>query len=97
VGPTAHAEVVVLRQAARALANYRLTGATLYVTLEPCLMCAGALVLARVGTVVYGAPEPKGGAISSVLNLGDVRLNHRFDVVAGVLEADCRKLLVDFF
>ena len=66
VDPTAHAEIVTLRSAARALGNYRLTGTTLYVTLEPCLMCAGALVQARVGTIVYGAAEPKGGAIRSI-------------------------------
>lgn len=95
--PTAHAEVVTLRKAARALANYRLTGTTLYVTLEPCLMCVGALVNARVPHLVYGVAEPKHGAISSILNLDSLRLNHRFDVIAGVLEADCRRLLQDFF
>ena len=95
--PTAHAEIVVLRGAARLLNNYRLTGTTLYVTLEPCLMCVGALVHARVETVVYGAPEPKGGAIRSALRIEDLRLNHRFTVVEGVLEADCRQLIQDFF
>ena len=97
VDPTAHAEIVALRGAARALENYRLTGSTLYVTVEPCLMCVGALVHARVGTVVFGAVEPKGGAIRSVLRVEDLALNHRFDVVEGVLEADCRQLIQDFF
>jgi tRNA(adenine34) deaminase len=95
--PTGHAEVVALRGAAKALGNYRLAGTTLYVTVEPCLMCVGALVAARVSTLVYGAAEPKGGAIVSILNVGELRLNHRFEVVAGVLEAECRKILVDFF
>jgi len=97
VDPTAHAEIVALRGAARALDNYRLTGSTLYVTVEPCLMCVGALVHARVGTVVYGAAEPKGGAIRSLLRVEDLALNHRFDVVEGILEADCRRLIQDFF
>jgi tRNA(adenine34) deaminase len=95
--PTAHAEIVVLRGAARLLNNYRLTGTTLYVTLEPCLMCVGALVHARVETVVYGAPEPKGGALRSVLRIEDLPLNHRFTVIEGVLEADCRQIIQDFF
>ncbi len=95
--PTAHAEVMALRKAARALGNYRLPGTTLYVTLEPCLMCVGALVHARVARVVYGVDEPKGGAIRSVLNVETLPLNRRFEVVAGVLEAECRKLIVDFF
>ncbi|HWW94383.1 MAG TPA: tRNA adenosine(34) deaminase TadA [Vicinamibacteria bacterium] len=95
--PTAHAEVVALRRAAKKAGNYRLTGSTLYVTIEPCLMCVGALVHARVSTLVYGAVEPKAGAIRSVLNIESLRLNHRFRVVAGVLEPECRQLLVDFF
>ena len=95
--PSAHAEVVALRAAARAIGNYRLTGTTLYVTLEPCLMCVGALVLARVGTLVYGAAEPKFGAIQSLMKIESVALTHRFEVVAGVLEADCRQLVIDFF
>jgi tRNA(adenine34) deaminase len=95
--PTAHAEVVLLRSAARALGNYRLTGTTLYVTLEPCLMCVGALVHARVATLVYGAGEPKGGAVRSILDPQKLPLNHRFEVVAGVLEAECSKLIQDFF
>jgi tRNA(adenine34) deaminase len=95
--PTAHAEIVALREAARAAGNYRLTGATAYVTVEPCLMCVGALVNARVAAVVYGAPEPKWGALTSVLDVSALRLNHRFEVVAGVLEGECRQLLVEFF
>src|SRR5262245_3189073 len=95
--PTCHAEIVALRQAAKALGNYRLGGTTLYVTTEPCLMCVGAIVNARVSTVVYGVAEPKWGAIHSILNVESLAVNHRFDVIAGVLEADCRKLLVDFF
>jgi len=95
--PTSHAEVVALRRAARELGNYRLNGATLYVTVEPCLMCVGALVLARVSTVVYGAAEPKSGAVTSLLSVADLPLNHRFEVVRGVLEAECRSILVEFF
>jgi len=95
--PVAHAEVVALRMAAKALGNYRLTGATLYVTVEPCLMCIGLAVNARVSSLVYGTPEPKTGAVKSILNIEDLALNHRFDVVHGVLEADCRKLIQDFF
>ena len=95
--PTAHAEIVALREAARGEGNYRLAGAAAYVTVEPCLMCVGALVNARVATVVYGAAEPKWGALVSVLDLSTLRLNHRFDVVGGVLEPECRQLMVDFF
>ena len=95
--PTAHAEVVALRAAARALGNYRLPGTTLYVTVEPCLMCVGAIVHARVETVVYGADDPKGGAVRSLLRVEDLALNHRFTVVRGVLDEHCRELLVDFF
>ena len=95
--PTAHAEIVALRQAARTAGNYRLPGAIVYVTVEPCLMCVGALVQARVATVVYGAAEPKWGALVSLLDVSSLRLNHRFAIVGGVLEAECRRLLVDFF
>jgi tRNA(adenine34) deaminase len=95
--PTAHAEVVALRQAARTLGNYRLGGTTLYVTVEPCLMCVGALINARVATVVYGVAEPKFGAVLSLLRVGELRTNHRFEVIGPVLEAECRKLMVDFF
>jgi tRNA(adenine34) deaminase len=95
--PTAHAEVVALRRAAATAGNYRLVGTTLYVTVEPCLMCVGALVNARVAALVYGAPEPKFGAVSSLLALDELALNHRLEVVSGVLEEECRRLLVDFF
>ena len=97
IDPTAHAEIVALQIAAKRIGNYRMLGTTLYVTTEPCLMCVGALINARVSTLVYGASEPKSGAISSILDVDELRVNHRFDVVAGVLEADCRKLLEDFF
>ena len=95
--PTAHAEVVALRQAAQAAGNYRLIGATAYVTVEPCLMCVGALVNARVATVVYGAVEPKWGALVSKLDVSTLGLNHRFEVIGGVLEPECRQLMIDFF
>lgn len=96
--PTAHAEMVALRAAARALGNYRLTGAALYVTVEPCLMCAGALVHARIETLVYGAPEPRSGAVRSVARaLDNPALNHRVGVVGGMLEDECRELLQAFF
>lgn len=95
--PTAHAEVVVLREAARKLANYRLPGTTLVVTVEPCLMCAGALVNARVGRVVYGAREPKWGAMESLLRLETLGLNHRVEVVSGVREEQCGELMRRFF
>ena len=95
--PTAHAEITALRQAARAAGNYRLVGSTAYVTVEPCLMCVGALVNARVEAVVYGAAEPKWGALVSRLDLSALRLNHRFEVTGGVLEDECRALMVDFF
>lgn len=95
--PTAHAEILALRAAARAAGNYRLPGATVYVTLEPCLMCVGALINARVAAVVYGADEPKWGAIRSLLRVEDLRVNHRFAVVPGVLAGECRALVVDFF
>jgi tRNA(adenine34) deaminase len=98
VDPTAHAEVVALRDAARRTGNYRLTGATLYVTVEPCLMCAGALVHARIHTLVYGASEHKAGAVRSAMSvLEHPALNHRVEVVAGVLEAECRALMQAFF
>ena len=96
--PTAHAEILALRDAAERAGNYRLTGATLYVTIEPCLMCAGAMVHARVGTLVFGAAEPKTGAIvSNVRALELPHHNHRVEVVAGVLEADCRDIIQQFF
>ena len=95
--PSAHAEVVALRAAAARAANYRLSGTTLYVTIEPCLMCVGAIVQARVGRLVYGADDAKAGAIRSLLRAADLALNHRFEVTAGVLETDCREILVSFF
>lgn len=96
--PTAHAEVVALRAAAAAIGNYRLTGATIYVTVEPCLMCVGAMVHARIGLVVFGAAEPKAGAIQSMTRAHELRgLNHRLDTLGGVLETDCRQLVQDFF
>jgi tRNA(adenine34) deaminase len=95
--PTAHAEVAALRAAGHALGNYRLSGTTLYVTVEPCLMCVGAIVHARIGTVVYGIPDPKGGAVRSLLDVSGLPLNHRFEVVEGVLAEECRELLQGFF
>ncbi len=96
--PTAHAEILVLRAASELGEGWRLTGTTLYVTLEPCAMCAGAIVLARVPRVVYAAPDPKAGAAGSVLDvLGERRLNHRPDVVAGVLGDEAGELLRAFF
>jgi tRNA(adenine34) deaminase len=97
VDPTAHAEIVALRAAAQALGNYRLPGTILYVTVEPCLMCVGALVHARVGGVVYGVADPKGGAVRSLLEPETLPLNHRFAVVEGVLAEECRELLQEFF
>ena len=95
---TAHAEMLALRRACHSLQRWRLSDCTLYVTLEPCAMCAGALVLARVGTVVYGAADPKAGACGSVLDvIADERLNHRPVVVSGVLEEACGEVLREFF
>src|SRR5438105_187413 len=96
--PTAHAEIVALRDAAQRVGNYRLTGATLCVTIEPCLMCVGALVHARIGTLVFGATEPKSGAVVSSVRGGELPgLNHRFEVVSGVREVECRELMQAFF
>ena len=96
--PTAHAEVLALRQAGARLGNYRLPGLSLYVTIEPCIMCVGALLLARVRRVVFGAADPKGGACGSLYRIPeDKRLNHRLEVTGGVREAECRELLQDFF
>jgi len=96
--PTAHAEIVAIRSAAAAIGNYRLTGSTIYVTIEPCLMCVGALVHARVGHVVFGAPEPRWGALVSSLQAHEAPgLNHRVAVTGGVLEQECRRLMQDFF
>ena len=96
--PTAHAEIIAIREAARHTGNYRLTGATLCVTIEPCLMCVGAFVHARIGTLVYGAAEPRTGAVTSTVKAAELPgHNHRFEVVAGVLEEECRALLQGFF
>ena len=96
--PTAHAEILALRAAAETLGDYRLTGCELVVTLEPCAMCAGAAILSRVDRIVYGATDPKSGAVNSLYTLcNDDRLNHQIDVVGGVLAAPCGKILTDFF
>ena len=96
--PTAHAEMLALREAARHVGSWRVLESVLYVTLEPCAMCAGAIVLGRVGRVVYGAADPKAGAAGSVLDvLGERRLNHRPEVAGGLLHEECAALLVDFF
>jgi tRNA(adenine34) deaminase len=96
--PTAHAEIVAMRAAARRLGNYRLTGATLYVTIEPCQMCVGAMVHARIARLVYGTPEPKAGAIESAMHAHEhPALNHRIDVLGGVLEDECREMIQGFF
>lgn len=96
--PTAHAEIVALREAARAAGNYRLTGAALYVTVEPCLMCAGALVHARIARLVFGAAEPRAGAVRSIMRVLDhPALNHRVEVAGGVLEPECTALMRAFF
>jgi tRNA(adenine34) deaminase len=98
VDPTAHAEIIALRDAAATTGNYRLIDTTLYVTIEPCLMCVGAIVHARVGTLVFGAAEPKAGAVVSTMRAHEhPALNHRLTVVDGVLEADCRAIIQEFF
>jgi len=98
IDPTAHAEVVAMRRAATATGNYRLTGATLYVTVEPCLMCVGAMVHARIATVVYGATEPRCGAIVSMTSAHQFAgLNHRLQAIGGVLEDECREIIQTFF
>ena len=98
IDPTAHAEILALRAAAQAIGNYRLVDADVFVTLEPCLMCVGALIHARVRRVVYGAAEPKTGALGSAVDaLAIPSLNHRFDVTAGVLEDECRAIVQAFF
>lgn len=98
IDPTAHAEIRALRAAAQKTGNYRLTGATLCVTVEPCAMCVGAMVHARIGTLIYGTPEPKTGAVQSTMKLvDDPSWNHRIAVVAGVMAEECRGLLQEFF
>lgn len=96
--PTAHAEVIALREASRVLERFRLSDLTLYVTLEPCAMCAGALVLARVKRVVYGCKDPKAGAVDTYFGIGlSEKLNHRFELCSGILEDECRAQLQTFF
>ena len=96
--PTAHAEILAIRAAGQKIGNYRLTGSTVYSTIEPCAMCAGALVNARVARLVYGAPDERFGAVRSKFEICDSGiLNHRIEVVGGVLEEECRKLMQDFF
>jgi len=96
--PLGHAEIIVIRSAAQRLSNWRLTGSTLYVTVEPCVMCAGAIVQSRIQRVVYGCPDKKAGAVKSLYQvLNDDRLNHQVDVTAGVLEQECRTLMQNFF
>jgi tRNA(adenine34) deaminase len=96
--PTAHAEIVVIREASRLLGNYRLAGTTLYVTLEPCSMCAGAMIQARIPRLVYGAEDPKGGAVRSCFEvLTHDQLNHQVEIVSGVIAKDCANLLQSFF
>jgi tRNA(adenine34) deaminase len=96
--PTAHAEIVALREAALRVGNYRLTGAVVYSTIEPCVMCAGALIQARVARLVYGAPDERAGAVESRFRVCDTDfLNHRIEVTTGVLEQECRAIMQDFF
>src|SRR5687768_17151646 len=96
--PTAHAEIVALRAAARKAGNYRLTGAVVYSTIEPCVMCAGALIQARVKRLVYGAPDERAGAVDSRFRVCDTDfLNHRIEVTSGVLENECREIMQEFF
>ena len=98
VDPSAHAEILALREAARKIGNYRLPDATLFATLEPCAMCCGAVIQARLARVVYGAPDPRAGAIESVYRLlDDPRLNHRVEAQGGVLADECTALLREFF
>ncbi|MBU0744589.1 MAG: tRNA adenosine(34) deaminase TadA [Gammaproteobacteria bacterium] len=96
--PTAHAEIIALRDAAKKLDNYRLPGVTLYVTLEPCVMCVGAMLHARIDRLVFGASDPKAGAVVSVFNvLSEKKLNHRIEFSGGILASECGKILSDFF
>jgi len=96
--PVGHAEIIAIRDAAKTLGHWRLSGATLYVTLEPCVMCAGAIILSRIERLVFGAFDPKGGAVCSLYNiLDDSRLNHSVVIESGFMEEPCKKLLKDFF
>jgi tRNA(adenine34) deaminase len=96
--PTAHAEIIALREAARTLQNYRLSGVTIYCTVEPCMMCAGAMIHARIARLVFGTPDPRAGSAGSIYNvLTDPRLNHRVEFVSGIRESECAALLREFF
>jgi len=96
--PTAHAEILALRSAATQLKTYRLASVSIYVTLEPCVMCVGAMVNARIARVIYGARDEKAGALGSIYDIGrDGRLNHRFEVIAGVMEPECAEIMREFF
>jgi tRNA(adenine34) deaminase len=95
--PTAHAEIVVIREAAQRIGNYRLVGSSLYVTLEPCMMCVGAIVQARIGRLVYAAADPRYGAVESMLRAFDFDVNHKPDVCSGVFKEEAGKLLTKFF
>ena len=96
--PTAHAEIIAMRAAARLIENYRLTGLTLYCTMEPCVMCAGAIVHARIQRLVFGAADPRAGAAGSIYDVvRDTRLNHQVEVVAGIRERECREIVQNFF
>ncbi|QTA86616.1 tRNA adenosine(34) deaminase TadA [Desulfonema magnum] len=96
--PTAHAEILALREAARKIQNYRLLNTTLYVTIEPCMMCMGAIIHARISAVVFGANDPKWGSAGSLYDFSnDSRLNHRLSIIPGICEAECRTLIQDFF
>ncbi|MFW6160916.1 MAG: tRNA adenosine(34) deaminase TadA [Acidobacteriota bacterium] len=95
--PTAHAEILAIRRACRKLNNYRLNGCILYVTLEPCAMCLGAMIQARISRLVFGAKDPKGGAVESIISFPLEKLNHSFEIRGGVLAEECGKILVDFF
>ncbi len=96
--PTAHAEIIALRKAAKKLKNYRLPNTILYVTIEPCAMCAGSLVLARVKEIIFGAKDAKAGACGSVINIAESKkLNHQIKITSGVLEEECKKIIQDFF
>ncbi len=96
--PTAHAEIVAIREAGRRIGNYRLSTATMYCTVEPCMMCAGAMIHARIARLVFGTPDTKAGSAGSIYNvLTDPRLNHRVEVICGVRESECAALLTDFF
>ena len=96
--PTAHAEILALRKACKKVSNYRLLDTTFYVTIEPCIMCIGALIQARVHRLVYGAMDPKGGAVGSLYNIPqDPRINHRMEVLSGILEKECKDIIQSFF